>query len=90
MPGEDIVVNISCDNSKCRKPVKEFKLKVQRSMLGLGYKGKYCKQRKYMFSYKSGETCQAKSSTQVQLRLKIPAVSRTNAHSFHPYLKDTM
>ena len=27
-PGDDIVVNIDCDNSKCRKPVKEFKLKV--------------------------------------------------------------
>ena len=52
-------------------------------MLGLGYKGKYCKQRKYMFSYKSDETCQAKSSTQVQLRLKIPAVSRTSAQCFH-------
>ena len=27
-PGEDIVANIDCDNSKCRKPDKEFKLKV--------------------------------------------------------------
>ena len=59
-------------------------------MLGLGYKGKYCKQRKYMFSYKSDETCQAKSSTQVQLRLKIPDVARTSLQGFHPYLQDTV
>ena len=38
-PGEDIVVNIDCDNSKCSKAVKNFKVKLRRNLLALGYNG---------------------------------------------------
>lgn len=51
-PGQEIVVNIDCDNTQCRKPVKKFKLKVFRNLLGLGYRGKYCRQSKCVVNMK--------------------------------------
>ena len=38
-PGEEIVVNIDCDNSNCSKSVKNFKVKLRRNLLALGYNG---------------------------------------------------
>ena len=52
-PGETIYVKIQCDNSKCSKAVKGFKSKIQRSILALGYEGRYTKSKKYVAVFKS-------------------------------------
>ena len=89
-PGEEIVVNINCDNLNCRKPVKEFKMKVEKNLLGLGYRGKYCKQRKYVLECRSEETCEPRSSKQVQLRVRIPDSEQILARDVHPYIVNTI
>ena len=52
-PGETINVRIQCDNSKCSKAIKGFKSKIQRSVLALGYEGRYTKSKKYVAVFKS-------------------------------------
>ena len=47
-PGEDIVVRIDCDNSKCSKAVKNFKVKLRRNLLALGYNGQLVRHKKYI------------------------------------------
>ena len=52
-PGETINIKIQCDNSKCHKAIKGFKSKIERSVLALGYNGRYTKTKTYVAVFKS-------------------------------------
>ena len=58
-PGEEIVVKIDCDNTKCAKSVKNFKIKLQRNLLALGYNGTLAKTKRYVEQIKVEERCEA-------------------------------
>ena len=51
-PGEEIKVKIECDNTKCKRDVKFFKIKIQRKILALGYDGNYSKHSRYVTAFK--------------------------------------
>ena len=59
-PGEDVVVQLACDNTKCIKSIKWFKIKIQRHLLALGYNGTLTKSTKYVEEQKIQEGCEAK------------------------------
>ena len=68
-PGEEIVVHIDCDNTKCAKAVKNFKVKLRRHLLALGYNGKLARSKKYVAEIKVAERCDAHASKQLDLKL---------------------
>lgn len=61
-PGEVMNVRIDCDNSRCGKAVKGFKIKMQRNLLALGYNGTYRSCSKYIKVFKSNEGCGANTT----------------------------
>lgn len=71
-PGEEIRVTIDCDNSKCRKPIEGFKIKIQRNLLVFGYNKAYQRHQSYISAFNSEEGCDAKATRQIQLSLKVP------------------
>ena len=73
-PGEDMIIRVNCNNSKCKKPVIEFKAMLRRRILVLGYKGKYYKQSKWVAD-RLVTGCDAKTEKQFSLTLQIPTES---------------
>lgn len=67
--GEQLNVTIDCDNSRCSKAIKSFKIKVQRNLLALGYNGDFINQKKYIKEYRSNEGCEANANRQITLNL---------------------
>lgn len=59
-----------------------------RKLLCLGYRGKHCRQEKYVLYEKFNEAVNAKTSRQLQLRCRIPEVETLQFGSAHPYLKE--
>ena len=88
-PGEDIVVNIDCDNSKCSKSVKNFKVKLRRNLLALGYNGSVAKHKKYIAQIKVPEKCEAHATKQIELRLPIPESDYVEAAHTPEFLRQS-
>ena len=65
-------MTVDCDNSRCSKAIKKFKIKVQRNLLALGYGSLFTNSKKYIKYYKFEEVCEANSSRQIQLSLQLP------------------
>ena len=90
--GEQLNVTIDCDNSRCSKAIKSFKIKVQRNLLALGYNGDFTNQKKYIKEYRSNEGCEANANRQITLNLQLPFDDdeENELLKARPYLKQSL
>ena len=69
--GEKINIKIKCDNSKCHKAIKDFKLKLNRVHLGRAINGQRTQGVEYIHVLKAGG-CPARAKIEKKLTIDIP------------------
>jgi hypothetical protein len=70
--GETIKAKLLCDNSKCKKAIKSFKIVLIRKIYASGFDDKETEQTKVVKEFKDVMGCSAKGKIEIDLEMKIP------------------